>query len=176
MSTFDKALALTLKYEGGFADHPNDPGGRTMKGITERVYHAWLRDQGRPPADVRYISDEDVAAIYRERYWEEGYCSQIPDLLAIAHFDACVNHGIRQAMKLLQRAVGTADDGMWGENTRTAANSVAEDRAVREYIRKRTDFYVWLWVNRPGLRTFMGGWISRVRHLEDYVLDTPALR
>lgn len=171
MSTFDRALALTLQYEGGFADHPNDPGGRTMKGVTERKFHAWLSDHGREPYDVRDITDEDLRAFYLERYWDDGYCTQLPDLLAIVHFDACVNHGDKQALKLLQRAVGTPADGMWGEMTRAAVDGCVEDRAVREYIRHRINLFVTLWMRRPDLRVFMGGWISRARHIEDAVLD-----
>lgn len=170
MTAFERALKLTFGYEGGFANDPDDPGGRTMMGVTEAVYHDWLRSHAKPLTDVADITIQEASDLYRERYWDDGGCDRLPDMLAVTHFDACVNHGVRQAIKLLQRAVGTADDGQVGPNTIGAANSVDEDRAVREYIRKRTDFYVWLWMNRPNMRKFMGGWISRVRHLEDAVL------
>lgn len=66
--TFPRALALVLAQEGGYADHPYDPGGATNFGITIATLRDW---RGRPvsKADVRALGRDEVAAIYRARYW-----------------------------------------------------------------------------------------------------------
>src|SRR6201986_252592 len=67
--SFTASLPFILRWEGGFVDDPDDRGGRTNKGVTQNVYHAWRADQGLPQQDVQQINDQEVAAIYYQRYW-----------------------------------------------------------------------------------------------------------
>lgn len=103
---FERALRFVLKWEGGYSNHPQDPGGATNFGITQRTYDSWRKSKGLPTRDVRDINREEVAQIYREWYWNpldiEG---QNPALQLIA-FDSAVNHGVGKAKEFLQSSQG----------------------------------------------------------------------
>lgn len=98
---FDAALAITLGYEGGLADHPADPGGRTNRGVTQGTYDGWRRSQGQPTQAVDHITNEEVEAIYYQNYWLASGADKLPAALALAHFDWAVNAGVGQAAKTL---------------------------------------------------------------------------
>ena len=128
MSAFDRALALVLRHEGGLVDDPNDPGGLTNFGISQRAY---------PDLDIRNLKVADAANIYRTGYWDAIKGDQLPDGLAICVFDAAVNMGTDKAIRLLQKACSVQVDGILGPNTlRTAGrlpDAVARfsaDRAI----------------------------------------------
>ncbi|GLK69917.1 glycoside hydrolase family 108 protein [Ancylobacter dichloromethanicus] len=116
-SSFDEALKRVLVHEGGYADHPADPGGATMKGVTQRVYDGWRARHGLPQRPVRRIEPGEVAAIYRRQYWDAVRGDDLPAGLDYALFDAAVNSGPAQAAKWLQRTLKVAADGQIGEAT-----------------------------------------------------------
>lgn len=91
MSTFEKALAFTLQWQGGYVNDPDDPGGATNKGITQKTYDAWLKEKGRASVPVKNIPDAEVSAIYQGSYWAEAHCPEIPGVAAQAAFDIAVN-------------------------------------------------------------------------------------
>ncbi len=100
--TFETALQQILKWEGGFADHPADPGGATNYGVTQATYDAYRRKAGLPTRSVRDIERSEVEAIYREAYWLRAGCDDIsPPALALCVFDAAVNSGVGAALKWL---------------------------------------------------------------------------
>ncbi|RTH00928.1 hypothetical protein CSW50_10075 [Thermus scotoductus] len=104
---FERALAFVLRWEGGYSDHPDDPGGATNYGITQATYDAWRKRQGLPTRPVREISMDEVRAIYRTRYWDPlpaRYAEKDPPL-ALALFDYAVNSGLGAARRALA-AVG----------------------------------------------------------------------
>src|SRR5690349_17054494 len=96
-TNFATALSFILKWEGGFVDDPDDRGGRTNKGITQRVYDAWRDRQGQPRSDVRDIADADVQAIYQQNYWQPASCDQLREKLDLVEFDTAVNMGSGRA-------------------------------------------------------------------------------
>lgn len=114
---FDDALKRVLVHEGGYVNHPADPGGATNKGVTQRVYDGWRRRQKKPPISVRDISDAEVAAIYRFQYWDEIRADAMPPGVDYVVFDGAVNSGPSQAVKWLQRALGVVADGIVGAAT-----------------------------------------------------------
>jgi lysozyme family protein len=101
---FESCLAITLKWEGGYSNHPDDPGGPTMRGIIQREYDAWLKKKGRAPSSVRNISDADVRAIYRTAYWNAMNCDGLAAGMDLCVFDAAVNSGTGRASKWLGQA------------------------------------------------------------------------
>lgn len=165
MSGFAQALPVTLRFEGGYSDHPDDPGGATMKGITQNTYDAWRASRRLSPRPVKEISDDEVEAIYHRDYWVAGKCDALPWPVSLAHFDACVNHGVRNAAKLLQRALGVEDDGVIGPQTLGAVEDADPEELVNAMLWKRLEFYEAITLNKKSLRTFLLGWLSRVNHL-----------
>lgn len=140
---FEDALKVVLKHEGGYVNHPADPGGATNKGITTRVYHEYLATKGLPPADVKHISNADVADIYRTQYWNTAKCDVLPEPMATFQFDSAVNHGVNKANWFLANSRG--------------------DPA--KYLELREDFYRHLARTRPAMQVFLKGWLKRIDSL-----------
>ena len=113
---FAACLPVVLKHEGGWADHPSDPGGATMKGITIGTFRDW-RGATVTKDELRRITDAEVTAIYRQKYWDRLRCGALPPGLDLAVFDFGVNSGPKRAAQFLQRIVGVAADGIIGPVT-----------------------------------------------------------
>ena len=103
--TYPHILRITLKHEGGFSDHPADPGGATMRGITQRTYDSYRKRRGLPLRPVREIEEAELQDIYRG-IWDSENCDSLPPALALNHFDATVNHGPRWSRGFLTEAAG----------------------------------------------------------------------
>lgn len=103
---FRVALDFTLRWEGGLSNHPDDPGGLTNKGITQRTYDAWRTKNRLPKRSVKEITQEEVEAIYAE-YWVGVGADDLPPPLAVAAFDLAVNSGVGTARRLLSEAKGS---------------------------------------------------------------------
>lgn len=165
MSGFMQALPVTLRFEGGWSNHESDPGGATMKGVTQAVYDAWRRESGLPNQPVRGITDDEVEAIYWSRYWTPAKCEALPWPASLCHFDAAVNHGIAGANKILQRAVGVAADGKIGPQTMGAVAALPTPVLVGRMLWERMAYYERIMLGKPSLRVFALGWLSRVNAL-----------
>jgi lysozyme family protein len=167
---FQRALAFVLKAEGGYTNHPSDRGGPTNKGILQREYDQYRRDNGLPSADVRDILNTEVTDIYLHDYWLAGRCDRMPWPVSLAHFDACVNTGLAQAAKFLQRTVGTRDDSLIGPLTLGALTATLERESpsvlAARLARQRVAFYRQLAKRDPEQRVFLQGWLNRVEKLE----------
>jgi lysozyme family protein len=108
-SSYDDALRRLLKHEGGYSDHPSDPGGPTRYGITIHDYRRYVKPDA-TAADVRSMPIDAAKTIYRERYWSALRCDELPAGLDYALFDYGVNSGIARAARVLHRIVGYADE------------------------------------------------------------------
>lgn len=150
---FDAAFHRLLGHEGGFVDHPSDPGGATNWGVTERVARA-NGYQG----DMRQLPVEFAKGIYKRMYWDAVRADDLPDRLRYSVFDAAVNSGPRQAIIWLQRAIGADGDGKIGPQTITMARAAAPDFAIRRMLSARlkfmTDLKTW--------GVFGKGWARRI--------------
>ena len=91
---FDLALRALLKLEGGYVNHPADPGGATNKGVTQAVYDDWRAARGLMKQSVRLIAPPEVSAIYRKQYWDAVSGDKLPSGLDYAVFDFAVNSGV----------------------------------------------------------------------------------
>lgn len=109
-SSYDEALRRVLVHEGGYSNHPSDPGGPTNFGITIYDYRRYVKP-GATATDVRAMRLDEAKAIYRARYWEAMRCDDLPAGLDYALFDYGVNSGNARAIKVLQRILGLADSG-----------------------------------------------------------------
>lgn len=158
-SNFDRALPLVLKHEGGYVNHPKDPGGATNKGVTQATYNAWRRGKGQATQDVRLITSAEVAAIYRRQYWDAVRCDDLPPGVDYAAFDYAVNSGPGRAAKDLQRTVGASPDGSIGANTIAAVMASGTPAVVAARLCDRRLTFL------KGLKTwatFGKGWARRV--------------
>ena len=107
MSTkFNQFIERVLSHEGGYVNHPKDPGGETNWGVTKRTAMANGFN-----GSMRAMTREQAIGIYRKAFWERYHADQMPEAVAFQFFDACVNHGYGNAARMLQRAAGVPDDG-----------------------------------------------------------------
>lgn len=173
VSDFDQALPITLKFEGGWANNPRDPGGQTMKGVTQRVYDAYRAAHGLEPQTVHDISDDELRDIYYANYWQPAGCDNFPWPLDLAVFDFAVNSGVARAVMELQRVIGIKADGKFGPQTRQAVldavtQTGAADLAFRLDGARRT-FLNLIVDQHPNLSEFLSGWMKRVDQLDSIV-------
>lgn len=150
---FDAAFDRLIGHEGGYSDHPDDPGGQTMWGITGRVARA-----NGFKGDMRTLPRSTAKAIYKAAYWDSIKADQLPEPLRFDVFDAAVNSGTRQAIRWLQRVVGVGDDGVIGQMTLDAAARCNAYAAVAAFNGERLD----LMTSLPTWGQFGRGWARRV--------------
>jgi len=117
---FKKALDFTLKWEGGFVNHPNDYGGATNKGITQEKYDIYRHDKNLEQQSVGKLNDEEMKEIYLKYYWEKAKCDRMKEPLSLVHFDTAVNFGVEGATEFLQEALNVKVDRDWGTQTEKA--------------------------------------------------------
>jgi len=170
-SIFAEALELVLKFEGGYTNNPNDSGGPTNYGITQSVFDSFRKERGQLPYSVKKITKLEVSAIYFQLYWLKGKCDKMEPEVAIFHFDTCVNLGVRQANKLLQRCIGAKDDGLIGDITLQQMKQYQEDEIIIKYIKLRKEFYEKIVLKNSKLNVFLNGWMNRVNELVYYLDD-----
>ena len=181
---YDRSFPFILEREGGYvsreqAKRRNDPGGETNMGICERDF---------PDEDIKNLTVERVSSIYKSIYWDgdgaqHSYCDQMPWPLCQAHLDCTVNIGnatrrqdrtwkwTGQANKLLQRALGTTDDGIIGPATLAMAGRATLEDVLR-YINVRRNFYRALDKN-PAFAGNLQGWLYRCNELEKHIKANP---
>lgn len=161
--SYTAALRAVLRWEGGWSNHPSDPGGATMRGVTQRVYDAWRAAQGRGHQSVRAISDAELLAIYRN-YADKIAFDSLPAGIDLAVFDAAVNSGPERAGAWLQRALGgLVVDGIIGPATQLAANSAPDKAAV---IRRMQAIRLAFVRRLKTWSVFGEGWSNRIADIE----------
>ncbi|MEW6256843.1 MAG: glycosyl hydrolase 108 family protein [Pseudomonadota bacterium] len=168
-ANFAPALTAVLIHEGGYSNHPSDPGGATMKGVTQRVYNDWRRSKGLAPRDVRQLEADELTEIYKTRYWALVKAFALPAGLDYAIFDCAVNSGVAQAAKWLQRGLadmgipGVVVDGVIGPATLEAVKRVEDvDALIAKVLHRRLDML-------KVLKTwpiFGRGWARRVQECQ----------
>lgn len=156
---FPRALEVVLKLEGGYSDDPRDSGGKTQYGITEKVARAFGYS-----GDMRELTKQTAAEIYKQGYWLNCKCDKLRYPLSLYVFDAGVNQGTDAAKKMLQAALGVAQDGLIGAVTLAAASKAGDDvanifmalRALRYTGTRSFDVYGKGWFRRLFIVTRAG--------------------
>ncbi len=159
VSRFGQCLPITLNWEGGNDDDPSDPGGRTSRGILQSEWNSWRAEhpgQGLP-SDVWQAPQDQIIAIYREKYWNFVQGDSLPPGVDLAVFDFRVNSG--RGVHIVQRLVGVEEDGEVGPITLAAINALPADQLINEICDARLSYLKGLgtWA------TFGKGWSNRVR-------------
>tara|TARA_A100001391_G_C5037656_1_gene270020 strand:+ start:392 stop:916 length:525 start_codon:yes stop_codon:yes gene_type:complete len=167
---YQKCLAMILHHEGGYVNHPKDPGGMTNLGVTKRVYEDWV-GYSVSEHTMQNLTEEDVAPIYRKNYWDRIKADDLPSGLDLCVFDFGVNAGTGRAAKYLQNLIGTVADGGIGPNTlRALANYVDSEgveSAIKNYQAERQSYYEKL----KTFETFGRGWTRRVEETTESALE-----
>ena len=153
---FDHCLELLLSHEGGFVNHPKDPGGMTNLGVTKAVYDKYVGHES-TEAEMRALTPELVAPIYKNNYWDIAHCDDMPNGVDWAIFDCGVNSGMSRPVKALQRIIGVTADGGVGPYTLRAIGNKDSTELVEKMYEARQHFYE----NLSTFATFGKGWTRR---------------
>jgi lysozyme family protein len=163
---FDKCLEMLLHHEGGFVNHPKDPGGMTNLGVTKAVYDAWTGKES-SEAEMRALTPADVAPIYRKNYWDKVRGDDLPSGVDWCAFDWAVNSGSKRPAKAIQKAVGAKQDGAIGPMTLQAVANEEPDKIIEAVYHTRQRFYERL----STFETFGRGWTRRNKETLEAALE-----
>jgi lysozyme family protein len=169
--TDEQILTAVLEREGGYTNRTDDPGGPTNHGITQQRLAEW---RGRPVTaeDVRELTEAEARDIYRHCYIQApGLGKILDDDLRALLVDCSVLHGPRNAVRFLQRALGVADDGIFGDVTLAALWRVDRRRLLWNVFAERVIFFGRIITENltdadrdgiPDNTEFAKGWLARV--------------
>ena len=146
---FEDAVEIILYYEGGYVNHPNDPGGETNFGISKRSF---------PNLDILNLTKNEAKKIYKSQYWEPLNLDVAPSKVRLVLFDCAVNQGVNKAIRILQNSLAVEVDGKLGAKTFSALCDADPDRLLHTIIMKRHLEYARL----PTWKTFGAGWSKRL--------------
>lgn len=164
-SNWKRCFELMLESEGGYVDHPADPGGRTNLGVTQATWENWV---GRPSdeKEMRSLTPEKVEPLYKRKYWDACRCDELPTGVDYLVFDFAVNAGVGRSAKTLQQSVGVIVDGSIGPITVRAVNMDNPKDIIEKFSNAKEVFYKSL----PTFPVFGKGWLNRVAHVKENAL------
>ena len=165
-SNYDKCLETILHHEGGYVNHPKDPGGETNLGVTKRVY-----EEHGGTKDMKDLLVEDVAPIYKKGYWDKMKGDDLPGGLDLCVFDFGVNAGPGRAAKFLQSMIGTTVDGGIGPNTLAKVEEYVRENGEAESVEKYQSMRQKYYEQLSTFATFGKGWTRRVEETTKLALD-----
>jgi len=162
---YNEALRLVLKHEGGYTNHPSDPGGPTNFGITIHDYRRYINKNG-TALDVKNMKLVQAAKIYKEKYWDIQHCDEMPSGVDYAMFDYGVNSGVGRSQKVIQRILKVQVDGIIGAKTLAALKAQDPQFIILAICKERLGFlralHTW--------PVFGKGWGRRVTEVQDAAL------
>ncbi len=154
---FHRCVEIVLQHEGGYSEHPDDPGGATNFGITHRTLAAWRKVDACTREDMQQLEEAEAIDIYRALYWNALNCDQLPMGVDLVTFDFGVNAGVSRAARTLQGVLAVKTDGQIGPITLAAAQRMEADYVINTLSDVRLDFYKGL----STWSTFGRGWSRR---------------
>jgi lysozyme family protein len=156
-SNWDNAFKMMLASEGGYVNHPSDPGGMTNLGVTKRVWEEWVGRESNEK-EMRSLTPEMVEPLYKRKFWDACKCDDMPSGIDYLVFDFAVNAGVGRSAKILQTAVGVPADGGIGPITLAAVKAQDPAELVQKFSDAKEAFYRSL----NTFDTFGKGWLNRV--------------
>lgn len=160
-------LELIFDLEGGYSNDKNDPGGPTMYGIIEKVYHRYLKNEGLPLKDVRDITDFEVHKIYEQLYWDPMHLDLLNKDKAVFMFQFGINCGVNKAIMLVQDCLGLKVDGILGPKTAKAIN----EAPIATLVNVQKSRYDVVIAGNEKLECFRVGWGNRIKRTLQYIHD-----
>lgn len=161
VDNFSACLAVTLHHEGGWSDHPKDPGKATNQGVTLKTYSEYLKRQATAD-ELRRITNGELQEIYRGNYWRGSACDRLPSGVDLVVFDMAVNAGPGKAIQLLQSVLHVPIDGRMGPQTLGAVEKSHPLHLIQAYSEERRRYYK----SRPMVSVFGKGWLRRTDEVE----------
>lgn len=158
---WDACFTMVLKHEGGFVNHPKDPGGMTNLGVTRTNWELYL-DHDVTEADMRALTPEMVKPFYKKNYWDRIRGDELPSGVDYAAYDLAVNSGTGRAAKYLQQIAGVTADGVIGPRSMEAIKNCDAEDVVDEICNMRMTFLEGLGT----FETFGKGWTIRVNDVK----------
>ncbi len=156
---FQRMYSVVMAWEGGYVNHPNDPGGETYRGISRRAHPHW---EGWQYIDSKKAVPESlVASFYYINFWNKLRCEDMPYPIGEYLFDFGVNAGIDRAARLVQSLVGVKVDGIVGEVTLSAIKRYDTKELMNRLLVERLDYYIGITSARKQLSVFFLGWVRR---------------
>jgi lysozyme family protein len=159
--TLQEALVFTLKWEGGYSNHPLDPGGATNFGIIQSRYNQYLKTKGQGPKPVKLITKAEYEEIYDKFYWDPVRAQYVDGTLGLVLFDTAVNLGVGGCLSRLQSSLGLPITGTWTQNISDKIHSadqlavalnICKLRIAKRYQRIRQN---------STQKVFLAGWLNR---------------
>ncbi|NOI14818.1 glycoside hydrolase family 108 protein [Vibrio hepatarius] len=145
-----------LRADGGYVNDPEDAGGETKFGISKRAF---------PNRDIKALTIDDAVRIYYTNYWKPAYCHEWSGAVALYMLDSAVQHGVGNAIRMLQEISGCKPDGKVGPNTRAAVHGCDVEYLCARYGIRRGRFYARILKNNARQGRFIEGWYNRLVHL-----------
>lgn len=174
MAKFEIEIPRVLAHEGGYVNHPSDPGGETNRGITDRLDGKIdglvdLDGDGIGDVNIKGLTEDQAKEVYKRKFWDQMKGDEIESqAIAGILFDGYVNMGT-QAIKMIQRILSLKDDGVVGNKTITAINNADEIILYTAYKKARIMFYENLVERKPQLAVFLKGWLRRINSFPDLI-------
>lgn len=165
-NNFEACFKELLKHEGGFVNHPKDPGGITNLGVTKKTWDEWT-GKDNSIDDMKALTPDAVKPLYENRYWDACRCNDLASGVDYVVFDTAVNSGKVRAIKFLQSVVGAVPDGAIGPVTIASANQLGSRLVIEQFIDKREAFLRTL----PTFPTFRKGWLIRTKEVRTKALE-----
>lgn len=171
--SWERAINFTLRWEGGYTNHPADRGGPTNRGITQGVLQYAYNCGIVPHNNIKSLTKVEAMIIYKMRYWQPYGWDDIMPPADMIMFDMAVNHGIGGAAKIAQRACVSLGqvvkiDGKFGKQTKStlvALSGINSLTLSKMLLIKRLNFYDKIVENNPSQSVFLPGWCRRTRDL-----------
>ena len=164
MADFEKAIPHVLKWEGGFVNHPADPGGATNRGIIFSLFKEYAKSLGLlPNVDaLKSLTEAQAKKIYKSHFWDKMQGDKFTDQsIANITFDGFVNSGYN-GIKIVQRMAGTKTDGIIGTNSLFVINSAVPQVLFESIKDERIRYYESLAERKPQMQVFLKGWLNRI--------------
>lgn len=156
---FPKAFSYVLGNEGGYSNDPNDPGGETKYGISDKLLSRI--DLFNPSKTIKDLTLDDAKLLYKRVFWDRHNIGKIKsDRIAIKVFDSCVNIGPSKAIRMMQKIIGATKDGICGPETIRLINKYDEKAFLSSYVYELIIYYASLHNGK-----YFSGWLARANKL-----------
>jgi lysozyme family protein len=164
-SNWKRSFELMLQSEGGFANHPSDPGGMTNLGVTKATWENWVGRQS-DESEMRSLTADKVEPMYKKKFWDAVRGDELKVGIDYLMFDFAVNAGAGRAIKTLQTSIGVPADGGFGPVTMAAMKSYKPVKLIERFSQAKEDFYRSL----NTFEVFGKGWLNRVERVKGEAL------